>query len=193
MLPADKLENGKTFTWANYNGANQAKNFFVEADCISFNQDGIFQLYATVIDVIESNYNRDFIARAYAVIGTGNGERYLYSDDIEQRSVYTVATKALMSTEYVFEDWEIKILEKYVNGVANVNYEKGNATVVCAAQNPIISEASVFIENKTVTLRLKTAVEHFAAITFNGERIRDAVQSYDSENGCLVVTFSKEI
>ncbi len=193
VLPADKLENGRTFTWANYNGANQAKNFFVEADCISFNQDGIFQLYATVIDVIESNYNRDFIARAYAVIGTGNGESYLYSDDIEKRSVYTVATKALMSTEYVFEDWEIKILEKYVNGVANVNYEKGNATVVCAAQNPIISEASVFMENKTVTLRLKTAVEHFAAIIFNGERIRDAVQSYDSENGCLVVTFSKEI
>lgn len=193
VLPADKLENGKAFTWANYNGANQAKNFFVEAASISFDQDRLFQLYATVIDVIESNYNREFIARAYAVVGTDNGESYLYSDDIEQRSVYTVATKALTSTEYVFEDWEIKILEKYVNGVANVHYENGNVTVVCAAQNPVIREASVSIENNTVVLRLTTEVEHFAAITFNGERIRNVVQTYDSENGCLIVTFSKEI
>ncbi len=193
VMPADKLVDNQAFTWENYNGNNQAKNFFVETASVTFDKEGVFQMYATIVDVLESNYNRDFIARAYALVYTSDGEQYIYNDDIQQRSVYTVAAKALTSTQYTFEAWEIKILESYVNGVANVLYADGEATLVCAAKNPVISEVSVSVVDGVVTLRLKTSIVHFPAITFNGVRIRDAVQTYDTESGCLVVTFAEEV
>ena len=91
-------------------------------------------------------------------------------------------------------DWQIRILESYVNGVANISYDAstGTATVISAATTPAIQAAEVTVsEYGTVKLVLTTSVSSFLAVTYNGKRVIYSGQTYDEENGKLTVTFSQ--
>ena len=191
LIPSDLIQD-KPFILKNYSGENGAKNFYAEASAITFDEKGIFRLHATLSTILESNYNREFSARAYMLVNRNGAEEYLWGTQIESRSVYDVATKALKNhkTDNDLTATQFKILQAYVNGVANVTYDNETANIVCEAETPAISAVEVRKNGTTVTLVLTTAKERFAAILYNGKRIRGAEQTYT--NGTLIVTFTEE-
>ena len=71
-----------------------------------------------------------------------------------------------------------------------MTYDNETANLVCEAETPAISAVEVRKNGTTVTLVLTTSKERFAAILYNGKRIRGAEQTYT--NGTLIVTFTEE-
>lgn len=186
VMPSDLL-GAEEFTLANYDAAGQAKNFFVDSEKIVSNGE-YFTFYAVIAKVLQSNYNRVFFARAYVLMA--NGE-YLWTTNVEYRSVYEVAT-AIMDKhkeEANLETWQTTILEAYLNGVANVTYENGTTQLVSSALSPVITAAEAEENGNYVTIKLTTQKTSFAAITYNGKRVKNATQSYDG--GILTITFDK--
>ena len=167
-------------------------DFYENAE-IAFDKQGKFTLTATIVKVLKSNYNRPFAARAYTVFNYGEGSVYLWDSFIETRSVYEVASNALekyTETPSLFNENQLKILKGYVNGVANIVYENGEARVVSVLDSPIITRVSVSVDGAIVTLRLQTEVTYFGAVTYNGIRIKNS--EHPHENGVLTVNFKHE-
>lgn len=193
VMPLDMIEEGKEFILENYNGEGQARSAYIENAEIAFDKQGKFTLTATIVKVLKSNYNRPFAARAYTVFNYGEGSVYLWDSFIETRSVYEVASNALekyTETPSLFNENQLKILKGYVNGVANIVYENGEARVVSVLDSPIITGVSVSVDGAIVTLRLQTEVTYFGAVTYNGIRIKNSEQTH--ENGVLTVKFKHE-
>lgn len=186
VMPSDLLGSSE-FILANYGGAGQAKNFFVPSEEIVSEGD-YFTLYATIVKMLKSNYNRSLCARAYVL--TESGE-YLWGSTIEKRSVYQVATTIMEihKEEENLETWKATIVETYLNGVANVAYENGTTKLVSSALSPVITAAETVESGNLVTLTLTTQKTLFAAITYNGKRVKNATQSY--ADGILTITFDK--
>lgn len=186
VMPGDLLGT-EEFTLANYGAAGQAKNFFVSAAEIASDNE-YFTFYAVIAKVLQSNYNRVLFARAYVLME--NGE-YIWTTNVEYRSVYEVAT-AIMD-EYKekanLETWQTTIVETYLNGVANVTYEDGMTKVLSSALSPVITAAEAEETGNYVTIKLTTQKTSFAAITYNGKRVKNATQSYS--DGILTITFDK--
>ena len=187
VIPSDLL-GSSSFTLENYNGAGQAKDFFVPRAEITSDKEH-FTFYAVIAKILQSNYNRAFCARAYVL--TADGE-YIWASYVESRSVYQVAS--LIMDEYKekanLETWQINILEEYLNGVANITYQKGTTKVVSSALSPVITAAEVVESGNLVTITLTTQKTSFTAITYNGNRIKNATQSY--ADGVLTITFNKQ-
>ncbi|MBO5239919.1 MAG: hypothetical protein J6B56_00675 [Clostridia bacterium] len=186
VMPSNLL-GAAEFTLNNYSQAGYAKNFFVPRENISFNGN-YFTLYATISQVLLSNYNRAFCARAYVL--TENGE-YIWVSNIEKRSVYQVATAAMDAHKQnaTLNTWQTDILETYINGVANIAYQNGVTQVVSSALSPVIEAAETKINGNFVTVTLITQKTSFSAITYNGKRVKNAQQNY--ENGVLKITFDE--
>ncbi len=186
VMPSDLLGVSE-FTLANYGAAGQAKNFFVpSAEIVS--EGEYFTLYASIVKILKSNYNRSLYARAYVL--TENGD-YLWTSNVEKRSVYQVAT-AIMEIHKEkenLETWKTTIVETYLNGVANVTYENGTTKLISSALSPVITAAETVENGNFVTLTLTTQKTSFAAITYNGKRVKNATQSY--ADGVLTITFDK--
>lgn len=184
VMPSDLI--GTTeFTLENYGKQGEAKNFFVSTQNIATTSNH-FTLYATIVKVLQSNYNREFCARAYLL--TENGA-YVWSSKIETRSVHEVAT-AVMEQHKQKNDlktWQSTIIETYLNGVAEITYENGRTSVVSVALSPVIASAQATLNGDSVSLTLPTAKTSFACITYNGKRIKNATQTY--QNGILTITF----
>ncbi len=190
VMPQNLLTE-KEFTLENYNGENQAKNFFATKDNIS-TQGTSFTLYASIVKVLQTNYNRAFCARAYLLVDNGvDGGEYVWCSATEKRSVYEVATAAIERdrTEGKLLGWQTDILEIYINGVANIAYQDGVATVLCSASVPAVKEVRVSVSGNVVTLVLTTQIQNFPGILYNGKRVRNAEQAY--ENGELTVVFDE--
>lgn len=185
-MPSDLLGEAE-FTLANYGAAGQAKNFFVSRAEIE-SEGKYFTLYASIVKILQRNYNRPFCARAYVL--TENGE-YLWASTVEKRSVYQVST--LLMDEYKekanLETWKTTILETYLNGVVNVTYANETTKLVSSALSPVITAAEVVENGNLVTITLTTQKTSFAAITYNGKRVKNATQSY--ADGVLTITFDK--
>lgn len=194
VIPNDMLGTAE-FTLENYGGAGQAKDFYADRSDISYDGNGTFTFRATLISVLEQNYNRAFSARAYLTVEypTANGTetKYVYSDGIETRSVYDVATLALEDNEKTntLHSLQKSILETYVNRVVNISYDGSVTTVISAATSPVVTEASVAETGDSITLTLTTTAESFLALTYNGKRIKDF--SLEKQSGRLIVTFAK--
>lgn len=186
VMPSDLLGEAE-FTLANYGAAGQAKNFFVSSPAIE-SEGNYFTLYASIVKILQRNYNRPFCARAYLL--TENGE-YLWDSTVEKRSVYQVATSIM--EEYKekanLETWKTVIVETYLNGVANVTHENETTQLVSSALSPVITAAEAVENGNFVTLTLTTQKTSFAAITYNGKRVKNATQSY--ADGVLTITFDK--
>lgn len=189
IMPLDLMESGKEFTLQNYNGAKQAQTAFAENWEITFDKNGEFALSVSVVDILKRNYNRPFIARAYAVLNWGEGSVYAWDSFIETRSVYEVASLAIQkhAETPLFDTQQLKILKSFVNGVANIAYENGETKVVSVLDSPAIQGVSMQAVGESVTLFLETETEYFSAITFNGVRLTDCEQSY--AGGILTVKF----
>ena len=193
VMPLDMIEEGKEFTLQNYNGEGQARSAYIENAEITFDKQDKFTLSATIIKVLKSNYNRPFAARAYAVMNYGEGSVYLWDSFIETRSVYEVASNALEKYEEepsLFDESQVKILKGYVNDVANIAYENGEARVVSVLESPVITSVRVSVDGEIVTMQLQTEVSYFGAVTYNGIRIKNSEQTH--ENGVLTVKFKHE-
>lgn len=198
LMPADKLEDGKDFVYDNYyaEDAGNAKILNATKNDIDFGLSGLFKLYTSIVKLNASNYNRTYCARGYITVLYKSGQARVWTDNIEKRSIYEVASNMLTAPreETKLVDWQITILESYVNGVANISYDAstGIATVISAATTPVIQAAKVTVsEYGTVKLVLTTSVSNFLAVTYNGKRVIYSGQSYDEENGKLTVTFSQ--
>ena len=194
VMPNDMI--GKTdFTLDNFNGAGQAKDFFVQTADISTDENGDFTFRATIISVLEQNYNRAFSARAYLTAQTNDGEsRYIWCDGIETRSVYQVATLALDddSDKNTLTTSQKIVLQTYVNKVANITYDGNTVTIVSAVSTPAITAVSATKTGETVTLYLQTSKSNFLALTYNGVRIKDfSVQV--RENGLTIIFTVDEV
>jgi hypothetical protein len=186
VMPQDLM--GKAdFTLENYSGDGEAKNFFAQRADISAAADNTFEFRATIISVLEPNYNRTFAARAYLTVQTRAGDlQYIWCDGIEKRSVYQVATLAAVDKE--LSGQQMSIVQTYLNKVVNITYDGNTAKLVSVATTPVIKRIiSVSKENETITLKLETSETDFPALTMNGIRIKDySVQAV--ENG-LTITF----
>ena len=186
VMPGDLL-GAEEFTLANYDAEGQAKNFFAASEKI-VSAGEYFTFYAVIAKVLQSNYNRVFFARAYVLME--NGE-YIWTTKVEYRSVYEVATAIMEEHKEKanLETWQTTILEEYLNGVANVTYENGTTQLVSSALSPVITAAEAVENENVVTLTLTTQKTSFAAITYNGKRVKNATQSY--ADGILTITFDK--
>lgn len=174
VMPSDMIGEA-AFTLQNYNGTNQAKDFYTDISETDFQSDDVFHLRATVSKVLESNYNRAFSARAYLVIER-NGEReYVWEPYVCERSVYQVATLALEENETANElsATQKTILNDYVNEVANI----------------VNDGESAIDENGYITVVLTTERKSVSALTYNGKRVKKFTQSY--ADGKLTFTFAE--
>ena len=187
VMPSDLL-GSLGFTLENYAAAGQAKNYFMPSAEIASDEE-YFTFYAVIAKILQNNYNRAFCARAYVLTEAGE---YIWVSYVESRSVYQVAT-AIMD-EYKekanLETWQITVLETYLNGVVNLTYQNGTTKVISSALSPVITAAEVGESGNLVTITLRTQKTSFAAITYNGERIKNATQSY--ADGVLTITFDKQ-
>ena len=184
VMPSDLLKSAD-FTLENYNASGEAKNFFIPNDSISSNKQE-FTLYATLAKVLQTNYNRTFCARAYLLTQDGT---YVWDSEMIRRSVYEVATSVMdeHKEKSTLKTWQVNIIETYLDGVANITYKNGLATVDTSALSPVITAVEAVENSGLVTLSLTTGTTRFACITYNGKRIKNANQSY--QNGILTVTF----
>lgn len=198
LMPSDKLRDGVGFTYENYEGEynGNAQQAYILKSNIDFNGTSIFKFYATVVRIKAQNYNRSYSARGYVNVSYKSGVTRVYTDNIEKRSVYQVASNILNANPSVkLEPWQKEILDGYVNGVANISYDELTGTVqnICVSNNPVIEKVQVCIDaNGTINLLLKTTRTSFSAVTYNGKRVISSLQSYDSANGVLTVKFTAE-
>lgn len=198
LMPSDKLRDGVGFTYENYEGEynGNAQQAYILKSNIDFNGTSIFKFYATVVRIRAQNYNRSYSARGYVNVSYKSGVTRVYTDNIEKRSVYQVASNILNANPSVkLEPWQKEILDGYVNGVANISYDELTGTVqnICVSNNPVIEKVQVCIDaNGTINLLLKTTRTSFSAVTYNGKRVISSLQSYDSANGVLTVKFTAE-
>ena len=199
LMPADNLVDGKEFVYENYDTEDEgnAKILNATKKDIDFGLVGLFKLYTSIVKLNESNYNRTYCARGYITVSYKSGQLRVWTENVEKRSIYEVASNMLSAPceETKLKDWQIRVLETYVNGVANISYDAstGMATVICAATTPVIQAVEVTVsEFGTVKLVLTTSVSRFLAVTYNGKRVESMGQTYDEENGKLTVTFSQD-
>ena len=191
ILMPHNLLGTKEFTLENYSDAGYAKSIFIASGDVSFGDSNIFTLYASIVKVLEINYNRAFLARAYLLIDDGGEERYVWDSEIVSRSIYFVASAALEKDKQsqTLKSWQKTILETYVNGVANIGYENGVTTVFSESDTIVIESAATEINGRQIVLKLTTTKQKFAAITYNGQRVKSAQQTY--AEGVLTVTFEE--
>ncbi len=185
LMPTD-LMGVREFTWDNYSGAGLAKNFFVEKEDLIFADDDYCTIYATIANLIATNYNRDFSARAYLLTATGE---YLWEDVIEERTVYEVAVMALTA-----EDASEKLtavqeqtLEHYINGVVDVYYYGESVGFRVYTKNSPIEIYSYSWTNEGLHLALKTELTGLTCLNYNNERITKRTE--EVRDGYLHVTF----
>ena len=185
VMPQDLMEKAD-FTLENYSGDGKAKNFFAKRADISADTDNTFEFWATIISVLEENYNRTFAARAYLTVQTREGGvQYIWCEKIETRSVYQVATLAACDENFPAE--HMKIVQTYLNKVVNITYDGNTVKLVTVATTPVIKSIDAEKKNETVVLTLETAETGFPALTMNGIRIKDySVQRIENK---LTITF----
>ncbi|MBQ3505902.1 MAG: hypothetical protein IJA89_03925 [Clostridia bacterium] len=185
VMPQDLMDKAD-FTLENYSGDGQAKNFFAQRADISADMDNTFEFWATIISVLEENYNRTFAARAYLTVQTREGGvQYIWCEKIETRSVYQVATLAACDENFPAE--HMKIVQTYLNKVVNITYDGNTIKLVTVATTPVIKSIDAEKKNETVVLTLETLETDFPAVTMNGIRIKDySVQRIENE---LTITF----
>ena len=186
VMPQDLMDKAD-FTLENYSGDGQAKNFFAQRADISADTDNTFEFWATIISVLEENYNRTFAARAYLMVQTrAGGVQYIWCEKIETRSVYQVATLAACDENFPAE--HMKIVQTYLNKVVNITYDGNTIKLVTVATTPVIKSIDAEKKNETVVLTLETLETDFPALTMNGIRIKDySVQRIENE---LTITFT---
>lgn len=188
VMPSDLLTE-QDFVWENYKSVGQAKRFSVSAEDVSLEEER-FTLYASILSVLETNYNRSFIARAYALVSYSNNEEgYVWEDKTVESSVYEIASK-ILEEELTIQNWQETILEGYVNKVVDITYDGVTATVLNATDNPAIDNTILQVNGNQVTMILTTETTGFWAILYNGHRVKSAYQSYS--NGTLTIVFILE-
>ncbi|MBO7297559.1 MAG: hypothetical protein J6U60_00770, partial [Clostridia bacterium] len=132
LMPADKLEDGKDFVYENYYAEDEgnAKILNATKNDIDFGLGGLFKLYTSIVKLNASNYNRTYCARGYITVLYKSGQTRIWTDNIEKRSIYEVSSNMLTAPreETKLLDWQIRILESYVNGVANISYDASTGT-----------------------------------------------------------------
>ena len=197
IVPKLILQNGKEFTYENHREAfedeENTRHVYFPKDEIYFNEKNAFQLSASFLRLKEQNFNKVFCARGYVSVCYASGIERIYTENVETRSIYEVATNALKASETEkFEDWQITVLDKYVNSVANIVYDEVTQTAqnICISKAPIIEKVDVVVNAQgIVTVSLKTSTTRFLAVTYNGKRALSSLQEYDKERGVLTLWF----
>ncbi len=179
--------------------------------------DGYTYYYITLTDVIYSNYNREFSARAYAKVtyadeGTANVGATAYDVTNNSRSVYNVAVDAYNGGEEANG-----VLAQYIGYTVNLSYsvnandeyvfsvvdtEDGLTDADSIRKYSIVSQSvtnSEGVIGVTVTIKLtdlpttlsleKVPVSVWAEGATKGERMRVTVQSTDAEQGTVTCFF----
>lgn len=185
IMPSD-LIGTDDFVLENYNQSGRAKDYYLPSDAMDFGQDERLNLLASVITVNPKNYTRVFAARAYMLVQFGEQTHYVWDSYIEERSVYEVAFTALETDGENIPEAEKKVLETYVNGVANIRFDGKNATVVSVDGNPLYS-CSVTQNDTQITIELDKETA-FSGLIYNGNRIAHFSQSVI--DGKTVITFT---
>ena len=141
----DSKEDG--FSWETVNGTELAKYS---------TEEGVDVYYATLTNVLYTNYNRQFSARGYVEVTYADGEtvRILtaYTEDANSRSVYQVACLAVASD---VETQDAKdVLANYLSYTVNVVLTDGVYSVATADVDglPTIGERKYTVENNVLTL-----------------------------------------
>ena len=97
-------------------GVNESGKLYQRATVTPAFKDGAYVFNGSFVNIIASNYDRDFAVRAYVSV---SGEDPIYTD-IVSRSVYTVATNAIASG--AFEDDAEGLT--YMEGVSKTVYDE---------------------------------------------------------------------
>ncbi len=179
LMPTDQIVEGKEFTLSNYNGDVAVGQAYQNKADISFNASGIFKLNVAIVKMLDGNYNRAFSARAYTIVEYASGADYVWENKIESRSIYEVASNALQdeNKESVFTSDQITLLQSYVNSIADISFDGTSVTIISVAQTPVITAASVSInEDGVVTIVVTTTATRFFGVIYNGVRIRGSGQ-----------------
>lgn len=113
VMPTDLISTNE-FMFENY--LENAMPAYAKTENILFGDSDCFELYASIIRLAESNYNRSFSARAFLLIKDGDSVRYVYADTVLSESMYDVALRAL-NDENTKEAWQTDILETFVQTV----------------------------------------------------------------------------
>jgi len=208
MIPTDMI-NGEFDL--NETGAKD----IVLSNSVALN-DGYTYYYITLTDVIYSNYNRAFSARAYAKVtyadeGTANMAATAYDKTNNSRSIYDVAVAA-------YNDGEESdgILARYIGYTVNLAYSvsasdeyvfsvvdtEDGLDVASVRKYSIVSQNVTTVEGVTgvtVTIKFtdlpttlsleKAPVTVWAEGSSKGERMDITVQSTDEEQGTVTCFF----
>ena len=141
----DSKEDG--FSWETVNGTELAKYS---------TEEGVDVYYATLTNVLYTNYNRQFSARGYVEVTYADGEtvRILtaYTEEANSRSVYQVACLAT-ADDAVTQDAK-DVLANYLSYTVNVVLTDGVYSVATADVDglPTIGERKYTVENNVLTL-----------------------------------------
>lgn len=172
ILPTD-LIGDEEFT--DENSGKPAVFLLKKDDELTFNNDGKIELRATIKSIRESNYGRNFSARAFLTVNYGDGdiEKVFCNYNGENaRSVYFVATKAYLDKNTT--ETQKDILYEYLSKVANITVNLANYSARLTATEAKVNAAksvtlTAFDEN-SVTLEI-VAKQSFSLIV-NGKEIR---------------------
>lgn len=138
----------------------QANDSLVKVTSTTTFKDGSVGAIFTLLDIKQTNYNRDFACVAYMEIEYADGSTAkIFTDfDVEDdvRSVYDVANAAVSDPLNQFGASELAVLNAYIDSVVELNasYEKvGNGNYTVASQ----------VEGSVLTITLTTSVQYQAS------------------------------
>lgn len=156
-------------------------------------KDGVLTVRGTIHSVRDTNYDRDYAARAYVSVtyagGTTANAYGCFQEENHVRNIYEVATAAYKANDYETEQQQ-NVLVGYISRIADITFDgttftKTEGTIGSA----IASIQTQSIVDGVVTLSIATNLDIEPLLVVNGKPIRGA-RILEKEYGANLYTVS---
>ena len=188
LAPADWVENDDDLAFGSstlslYDGTQGATDkFFAKGvntpvqdvtDIDGDNDITEYVLTCSFIKIKETNFDRNFKARAYYKIG----DNYFHSENVVDRNIYTVASKALISG-----DVEDEVVTDYLSGIVGKVADE-NSTLNVVVNGDVVNKGDKFTATATLTTAKNKVVETGVALSVerDGATVTDGLTYADGE------------
>ncbi len=171
VVPTDYLPHVSDFKHANF-----TEGYFIDVDCgekwrVDDEAEATWTYAAALVNISESQYSRKLSARGYLKIGFTTGDGYIYtpySEELNARSMYEVATEAYNDEENSQYKANATILN-YLNKVADITWSDYSFVATDKEWTGYeITNISADSETATVTVNITGDV---ASAIVNGKRL----------------------
>ena len=192
VLPLELL--GSEAFEVNHSAA--AVNFYASQEKGFKFTDGVMKMRATIQTVRATNYNRDYVARAYVLVNYADGETdYVYGyfqKENHVRNIYEVATEAYKAGEGT--STQKTVLKGYAGKIADLTFDGETFTATDGTiDSALTAIQTVSIEDGIVSLALTSDGEREPLLIINGEPIRNAaILEKTYENNLFTISFIYE-